>query len=98
MLSGEARTCLTVTAPMCLTVTTVTGAPSGIRMRNGESPTAAGVIRSQRPRRLGFRSVLRDLIPRCETSQGFYGLGALFTCGVKLICRRWTRCPSTFAR
>jgi hypothetical protein len=40
----------------------------------GEARPVAGVIRSQpgaRPLWLGFQSAERDLIPRCETSQGF---------------------------
>src|ERR1700756_1724961 len=37
-----------------------------------------------------FQSALQDLIPRCETSQGFCGSRGALTCGAGPICRRWT--------
>jgi hypothetical protein len=53
----------------------------------------------------GFQSALRDLIPRCETSQGFCGSWGAFTGGAGPICRRWAafgrsprRRPTRFRR
>jgi hypothetical protein len=43
-----------------------------------------------------FQSALQDLIPRCETSQGFCGSRGALTCGAGPICRRWTPLARTF--
>ena len=37
--------------------------------------------------RSGFQSALRDLIPRCETFQGFCRFRSAVTCGAMPICR-----------
>lgn len=46
-------------------------------------------IRAASP--IGFHFTQRDLISRCETSQGFCGSWGAPTCGAGPICRGWTR-------